>query len=529
MNKVFAPAAALMSKLKFPQRFSLITVLFLLPLALALAMLVTRINSDVTFTRTELKGTAYLRAANQLLRDSINDWMLSQDAMRGLNVNDEALAANAAAIEADLAGLSSLDQQYGASLATTPALNNVLEAWRTMAPMPQTIDRQILYSPFILNVGSLIATIGDHSNLVLDADLDTHYTMQAILVSLPKAQSTIANLAVLGDSVIGSRNMSEDEKARLNTLATQLIEVFDGMERDSNVAFASNPLGNLKPAVEGPLAEASAASSGLVDRLISDILSAPLIMLPTDTWAQQSRAALTASNSLWDAQVNQLDLLLSARVSSAESTSSLALAATAAVLLLVVYMWIGFYLAIMKTAANIEKASALLTSGASSTNITLDTRDELSSRVASSLSQMASATKGMADTINTRTTELTEVSTLLAYMHDGVIITDASGVIKVLNPAATKILGVNFGEAVSKPLSSFILDPRFQETMTSALAAPRQRHVIDVALNNRIVSVSAVFAPVSNDVHEGMLILEDVTELRTLQHLQNARRTAPVR
>ena len=122
MKTVFAPAAALMSKLKFPQRFSLITVLFLLPLALALVMLVARINTDVNFTRTELQGTSYLRSADLLLRDSINDWILSQDALRGLDTNDAALAANAASIEADLAALANLDAQYGPALHTTPAL-----------------------------------------------------------------------------------------------------------------------------------------------------------------------------------------------------------------------------------------------------------------------------------------------------------------------------------------------------------------------------------------------------------------------
>ncbi|MEO5951744.1 MAG: PAS domain-containing protein, partial [Chloroflexia bacterium] len=480
------------------------------------------------FSRTELQGTAYLRSANQLMRDTINDWILSQNAMRGLDTNNEALAANTTAINADLAALSALDAQYGTTPGTTADLATVQDAWRTMSALPQTIDRQILYRPFLLNIESLIATVGDRSGLVLDSELDTHYTMQAILADLPKAQSILANLTVLGDSVVGSRNMSEDEKALLNSLSIQLIDLYDDMKRDSKVAFASNPLGNLKPNIETHLADASSASSSLVDKLISDVLSAPLMLLPVDAWVEQARGALTASNVLWDAQVNQLDTLLVARTSSAESTRSMVLAATAAVLLLVVYMWIGFYLAVMKTAAHIEQATALLAKGSVS-NITLDNNDELSRRVTSTFSQMASATKGMTDTIAERTTELTEVSTLLAYMHDGVIITGADGNIKVLNPAATKILGVGFGEAVSKPLSSLILDPRFHETMATALAAPRQRHVIDVALNNRIVSVSAIFAPISQDVYEGMLILEDVTELRTLQHLQNAHRTSPVR
>lgn len=530
MKTVFAPAAVLMSRLKFPQRFSLITVLFLLPLSIALAMLMSRIGSDINFTRNELQGTEYLRSAHKLLRDTITDWMLSQNAMRGLDVNNGALAANTTVIEADLAALANLDRKYGATLGSSEELAVLREGWRTMSALPQTIDRQILYRPFLLNIEELIATVGDSSGLILDSELDTHYMMQAVLVDLPRVQSTLANMTVLGDGVIGSRNITEDEKALLNSLATQLVALYDGMERDAQVAYKNNPVGNLLPTVEGPLTEASAETSALVDRLITDMLSAPLIMLTGDAWMQQSLGALHATYTQWDTQINQLETLLANRVASAEGSRLLALTATAVILLLVVYMWIGFYIAVMKTASGIEQASkALATGRISLSDLNLDNKDELSSRVASTFSQMASANKGMADTINVRTTELTEVSTLLAYMHDGVIITEADGTIKVLNPAATKMLGVPFGEAVNKPLSSFILDPRFKDTMASALTAPRQRHVVDVALNNRIVSVSAVFAPVSQDKNEGMLILEDVTELRTLQHLQESRRTASVR
>jgi hypothetical protein len=82
---------------------------------------------------------------------------------------------------------------------------------------------------------------------------------------------------------------------------------------------------------------------------------------------------------------------------------------------------------------------------------------------------------------------------------------------------------------VGHSLYTFILDPRFRETMQSALEAPRQRHIVDVALMNRIVSVSITFAPITEGNYEGMLVLQDTTELRTLQHLQKTGRVSTVR
>ena len=168
MKKIFAPAAALMSRLKFTQRFSLITVLFLLPLGIALFMLMSRINADVSFTQKELKGTAYLRAADNLMRHTINDWFLSLDAVRGLDVNKAALAESTTAIDADFAALKVVDGQYGAVLRTTQPLNLLAAQWDKIKSLPQTVDRQILYRPFVQDLATLIATVGDQSNLIFD-------------------------------------------------------------------------------------------------------------------------------------------------------------------------------------------------------------------------------------------------------------------------------------------------------------------------------------------------------------------------
>ena len=531
MKKIFAPAAALMSRLKFTQRFSLITVLFLLPLGIALFILMSRISTDLNFTQKELKGTSYLRAADNLMRHTINDWFLSLDAARGLDVNKAALAESTTAIDADFVALQAVDGQYGAALRTTQPLNLLAAQWNKIKALPLTVDRQILYRPFVQDLATLIATVGDQSNLILDSQLDTHYTMQAILVSLPEAQSEIADMAVIGNGVVGGHKMYEDQKATLNALATQLISVYDGMARDAKVAYANNPTGNLQPNVDVLAGAAASAASALVDKLLTGIVQAPLINMTLDNWMAPVQTALQANYNQWDAEVGQLEALLNIRNNSDEGTRTLALGLTAAVLLLVIYMWVGFHMAVMKTVKGLEEASVLMATGETASPELLQSysRDELSMGVAATISKMANATTQMNSTIQARTSELTEVSILLAYMHEGIIITQADGMIKVLNPAAVRILGTGFDNAVGHSLYTFILDPRFRETMQSALEAPRQRHIVDVALLNRIVSVSITFAPINEGTYEGMLVLQDTTELRTLQHLQKAGRVSTTR
>jgi signal transduction histidine kinase len=109
-----------------------------------------------------------------------------------------------------------------------------------------------------------------------------------------------------------------------------------------------------------------------------------------------------------------------------------------------------------------------------------------------------------------------------------VVITDDQGVIKVLNGTATRMLNTQYDFAVAQPLLSFVRDPRLQETMRAAIAAPTQRFATDVPLNNRLISVTVTFVPVEEN-KTGLFVMQDVTELRTLQQQQQFARASLVR
>jgi PAS domain S-box-containing protein len=133
---------------------------------------------------------------------------------------------------------------------------------------------------------------------------------------------------------------------------------------------------------------------------------------------------------------------------------------------------------------------------------------------------MASTTNTLNSAINARTSELTEVALLLAHMHDGVVITDEHGVVRMLNGAATRMMGIKYEDAVNHPLLDLTRQPRLQDTIAAATTAPSQHYVVDIALGNRIISTTVTFVPLADGHVTGLFVLQDVTELRTLQALQ---------
>jgi sigma-B regulation protein RsbU (phosphoserine phosphatase) len=519
MKNLFSPAASLMARLKYPQRFGLITVLFLLPLGIALFMLVSKINHDIDFAQRETDGITYLRPTYALFKHTLNDWLLSQQAYRGLDTNDDALRQNQTNMDQDFQDLAAVDGRYGAAFGTTAAFTKLKSDWAAMRALPQNSDRQVLYEPFIASIRDLISQVGDKSNLILDSGLDTHYTMQTLVVDLPSTQDEVTHLAVLGNQVLNRRNLEDQDKADLQVLGSQILEANITLRHNADTAYANDSSGGLQGAVDKSLTGSIDSNDAFVSMLTDQILTVPQLLLPLDTWMSAANKALDAGSQQWGDQAGELDSLLQARGIADANSRNIALLIAATVLLLVAYIWVGFYMAIMRSVNGLEEASALLASGTLS-SVDLGNKDELSQRTAQAISQMASTTSTLNSRINARTNELTEVALLLAHMNDGVVITDERGVVKVLNGAASRMMGTRYEDAVTHPLVDLTQQPRLRDTIAAAVAAPSQQYMVDIALGNRIVLATVTFVTMADGHLSGLFVLQDVTELRTLQALQ---------
>ena len=67
MNRFLAIGIRLMNRLRYPQKFALITCLFAVPLALLFYLWLVQIAARIDFTRQELAGLQYIVALRQLL------------------------------------------------------------------------------------------------------------------------------------------------------------------------------------------------------------------------------------------------------------------------------------------------------------------------------------------------------------------------------------------------------------------------------------------------------------------------------
>jgi two-component system phosphate regulon sensor histidine kinase PhoR len=126
------------------------------------------------------------------------------------------------------------------------------------------------------------------------------------------------------------------------------------------------------------------------------------------------------------------------------------------------------------------------------------------------------------DTLRRRTVERNEMAAVLAHMHDGILITDGSGIITGINPAAARLLGTQGASALQHSLIQVAPDHELYAALRGCLAHPGAPGRVEFTLGaiRLVATLTAVPATEGHGV-TGLVVLQDVTELR---YLERARR-----
>ena len=391
MRTFLRPAILVMNRLRYPQKFTLICLLFLLPLGFVMFELIGEMNAQLAVARSEISGAAYLRPVGLLLRHVIEHQALVDGYQGGSGADPArrtAILAKQAEIEADIAAVAAVDRTIGAPMAATPAVAAIASDWQTTmhaAGFGEDAAVHLMNPQLVSHIRALISTVGDASKLVVDPALDSSYIMQFAIVQLPQQEDLLAQARSAAVGIAQSKNPPPDQLLHLNFLDGGLRANAGALQKSFDVATANNPAGNLKP----NLGRVFQASTGATNQFLAALLDIGSGADPRVVDGLGAKA-LSASFDMWSPTLDALDVLLENRITRLTQREQLSVAAAAVAGLLVVYLLVGFYLAVMRTVRQLGDASQRMVTGAAEEQVELENRDELG-EVAVSFNKIASA------------------------------------------------------------------------------------------------------------------------------------------
>ncbi|WP_309235929.1 hypothetical protein [Planktothrix sp. FACHB-1365] len=388
----FKPAISVINQLKYPQKFVLISCIFIIPLSLMMYLLISEVQTRIDFATQEQLGTLYLRPLRQLYPKIYQAQLL----MANPNFSREdqtQLQQLKREITDQIKILETLDSKIGNQLLTTDLFKQLKESWRTLEENQKlwSLQTQKVYSSLILEqINQLRFQVGDQSNLILDPDLDTYYLMDTTLLKLPEIHKILVDILLISQD-ISQRNqqeLSQKEYWTITTLSGLLNNYNEKLKRSLEVSFNHNPAGNLQPKLGDKLNLLTDNIQTLNNGLSNMIRTGDTTNI--QQYAQNAELNIEESLKLWDLTIDELDLLLQLRIQGFMDRQIFLSILVLITLLIVIYLFIGFYQSVMQTVNSLSIASQKMIAGEMNETLHLDNQDELAD-VAQSFNNLAVA------------------------------------------------------------------------------------------------------------------------------------------
>jgi methyl-accepting chemotaxis protein len=335
---------AILERLPISRRLMLISVCFALPITVLLWFMVSGVNANLRFARSEIHGNAYQRPLEELL------FLISAhnvETARG----GSAVEGLQAGIDQAFAALRAVHAQLGEELEFTPEglarrkrehvqPANVEREWlelkRDYASLAPAV-RSERHQHLIGDLRMMIAHAGDLSNLILDPDLDSYYVMDVTLLAIPQMQTRIGALEEFAQRVLTAKNVAEADRTQLAVFATLLQESdLDRVNASAQTAFNedANFYGS-SPTLQAklsPLLKSHDEAAAAFIKLTRDLAARNAGAISVVDYATAGRRVREANQALWRAAMDELDGLLLTRIHHFEKLRIWQIALTGAAL-----------------------------------------------------------------------------------------------------------------------------------------------------------------------------------------------------
>ncbi len=384
---LFKPAIALMNQLRYPQKFLLISVLFVLPLAMVSSLLFSEVNSRIEFTQKELYGIMYLRPLSHLWEYIPRRQIILQrqfyESSKRLGaiskLQTEQLSNIQNKIDQGITDLTNTSNRLQNVVPIKKELDSITLTWQSLRDSQEFLEFRN-HNLLIEKINALRGQIIDRSNLILDPDLDTSYLIDAVSLSLPELQRLLHKIIQIEAEVKFKREVNDETKNLLISLISTLTnynnDLFVNLER----AFDNNVSGELRKDLFIPLRNFAIAISDF-NTYASQLASQNIDGFVDEIFYQQGLDdTLADSFVLSEKMLDHLERFLVSRVQVFGFRKQIIFVVIICALIVITYLFIGFYLSVMRTVQQLDMASQQMQVG-NQLNIgviNIDSRDELS-------------------------------------------------------------------------------------------------------------------------------------------------------
>ena len=369
-----------MNRLSFGMKFSLVSLLFFVPMALTNFYLVRDSYREFVGTRSELQSLELLGAALRLRRD-LEDWhdLVQVEAIIGQTGNVQTLNARLQDVEGRLAsGLQALQPVSSDPQQVTEFNTRRDQMQRALgeAQAEQSLQSKAAMAGSLLGSSQvIIKLIASQSGLSQDAEREVRLLAELLTSVTPTITSVLGEGRAVGAYTFGQGYLNSEASNILDGLVQELEKLQTQYQAQLQDAVDSSSAARARLA---ELATLSGASLGASSEIIQDeVILADALDRPWDAFYERISNEMAKTYELNDAVLDFLDQRLQQRLADKRLLMGLLLAALVVVFLLVAYLYGAFYVSTRASLNALGRIMDKVADGDMTVRYQVVSRDEL--------------------------------------------------------------------------------------------------------------------------------------------------------
>jgi methyl-accepting chemotaxis protein len=388
MKLLFLPVITLMNRLKYIQKFLLIGTIMVIPIAILIYFLNSEVNQGIDFATKERQGISYLTPVKNLTKDIQEHRALANMYANGDSTAKEKMITRETKIEEDIKEIDDVNQKLGTSLKASEKWNELKSKWTDLKGKVfhiQAKESLDMHTALIADILDFNNYIGDTSNLILDPDIDSYYLMDAIVIQIPHLTEKIEQASFLSNDIATKKSVSDGDRIRLTTQYADIQSLLMNVDKDMKKTVTENS--TLKPKLDATFQSSTTAIKDFMKMLNTIIVQENTIPVQSEQILSLRIKAMEANDKLFDQEASTLDGLLQARIEKFTDHRTFMIIVTTISLVVVLYLFVGFYLSVRNTVSSLEHMTGRLAEGDLTARAKLHTKDELR-RIGDSFNRM---------------------------------------------------------------------------------------------------------------------------------------------
>ncbi len=240
-QQLFLPGRHLIDRLRFRARISLISTIFLVPLAVLLWSYIAIQWKTVAVTKSELHGVALIQQLDPLI-DALQAFRLSTQVMlTGESLpKGQTLTTLAKHVDDSFAVVRQTHATFDFTLPRfandlAPDIASIEAEWSSVHAKALTLEGvtslESAHGALMDTLSAYVLRIADETKLTLDTDIDTYYLMENVSFNLPIVIETASRLQGLGYVVARQGNVSSSERVELGMMVRRFEDSLTNADR----------------------------------------------------------------------------------------------------------------------------------------------------------------------------------------------------------------------------------------------------------------------------------------------------------